>query len=89
MGAQVVYIYPSEWNRPDLYGQVVGFDEDGTFYLFEAERGMRKLVDYDNMLEHGARLRPMNAKEKYPSAKAYVTPAEKRARTAKRKQALQ
>ena len=89
MGTRVVYIYPAEWGKPDLYGEIVAIDEeDDTYYIFEAVHGHRKLVDTANMLEHGAVLRPMDIKEKYPIPKAYLSPAEKRVIAAKKKNTL-
>lgn len=90
VGTQVVYIYPAEWLMPDLYGEVLSFDaDDDVFYVLEATLGRRKIVDYDNMLKHGASLRPMGSKEKYPLPKSTLSAAEKRAIAAKKKKALQ
>jgi len=84
VGARVVLVYPPEWNKPDLYGEVLNYNDDGTFYILEPILGSRRVINNDNLVKHGAYLRRLRPKEKWPSAKAYVTPKEKRAIKEKR-----
>lgn len=85
VGDRVVLVYPPEWNKADVYGEVMRFDDDGAYYISEATLGTTKLINPPNLEMHGGHVRPLRLKEKWPTAKVYVSSAEKRVRKEKEK----
>jgi hypothetical protein len=78
IGDRVVLEYPQGWNMKPCYGTVFSFNEDGTYYIIEAERQNMKLIDPENCQHHGAIVRWVRRGEKFPTPKKYLTPKEKR-----------
>jgi hypothetical protein len=66
------------------YGEVVTLLTSGSYYIEEARLGQLKYVDPENLAFHGATIRPVVPKEKYPFRKAYVSPKEKREKLLKK-----
>ena len=86
IGTQVVLVYPPDWDKPDLYGEVVTHDDDEvSYYLFTAILGQRRFIEVSNLIEHGAHIRLLEVKEKYPLPKEYLSPDEKKKLREKKK----
>jgi hypothetical protein len=67
VGARVVLIYPPDWGLDNRYGIVHKLNPDGTYYLIDSKSEQTILVDPRRNLEHGAVVRPILGKEKFPT----------------------
>ena len=58
-GEARVLKYPEEWNKEPCYGWVSHINDDGTYYLSDAQTGQLKLVNPANLEVHGATCHPL------------------------------
>lgn len=51
--------YPEAWGKDPCYGWVSHINDDGTYYLSEAQTGQLMLINPENLLIHGATCEPL------------------------------
>lgn len=73
-GERIVLVYPPAWNLDNRYGTVNKLNPDGTYYMVDAKTEQVILVDPRRNEEHGATVRRLIAKERYPTGRKKKTP---------------
>lgn len=68
-GERVVLVYPPTWNLDNRYGTVHKLNPDGTYYIIDAKSEQTILIDPRRNAEHGAEVRRLIAKERYPTGR--------------------
>jgi hypothetical protein len=69
LGERVVFIYPPEWGLDNRYGTVHKLNPDGTYYIIDAKNEQWVLIDPRRNIEHGAVVRRLVGKEKFPTGR--------------------